>query len=79
MKAICTHNDGNSFDPKVGETVEIEAIYITRIWRDGKEISTSDEKRPGYHKSPDVLRSMLKEGDSIEDNYCHGQYRIVAN
>ena len=77
MKAVCTHNDGNDFDHKVGDIVNIEDLCITRIWREGREISTSDKNKPGYHKSQDILRSMLKKGDEIENNYCHGQYRIL--
>ena len=79
MKAVCYYNEGNDFDPKVGEVVniDVESFYITRLWRDGKEINLEDPKRPGYFKPADVILSLLKEGDEIEENYCHGLYRVI--
>ena len=76
MKAICYYQE-NDFDPEVGEIVEVEDLYITRIWRERVEISTEDEERPGYHKPEEVILSMLKKGDVVEENYCHGMYQIV--
>ena len=77
MKAICTHNDGNNFDPKVGEVVDVKTLYITRIWRKGSEISIQDENEPRFNKSQDAIYPILREGDYIENNYCHGEYRIL--
>ena len=79
MKAICIHNEGNDFDPEVGEVVivDVESFYITRLWRDGKEIDLSDPKRPGYFLPAETIMSLLKEGDVIEENYCHGMYQVV--
>ena len=78
MVAVCTRNYGNDFDPKVGEIVDVETLHITRIWRGVKEVSTSDEEKPDYHKPAADLLSLLKEGDVVEDNYCHGRYRIIG-
>ena len=78
MKAVCIANYGNDFDPKVGEIVSIDAdFYITRIWREGVEISIEDEEKPGYFESEDVILSMLEKGDEVEENYCHGRYVVV--
>ena len=77
MKAICIHNVGNDFDPKVGEVVELADFYITSLWRNGSEIDLEDPKRPGYFKPESEILSLLKEGDEIEENYCHGRYRVV--
>lgn len=80
MKAVCIFNHGNDFDPEVGEIVALDDLYITRIWRNSEELTTSllhDEEKPGYFKSADVILSLLKEGDEIEDNYCHGRYVVV--
>ena len=78
MKAVCIFNHGNDFDPEVGEIVALDDLYITRIWRNSEELTTlHDEEKPGYFKSADVILSLLKEGDEIEDNYCHGRYVVV--
>ena len=80
MKAICIYNCGNDFDPKVGEVVEdivLADFYITSLWRNGSEIDLEDPKRPGYFKPESEILSLLKEGDEIEENYCHGRYRVV--
>ena len=77
MKAVCIHQE-NSFDPEVGAIVELEDLYITRVWRDGVELSIEDENRPGYHKPASSILSLLKEGDKVEENYCHGMFRVVS-
>ena len=77
MKAVCYYQE-NDFDPEVGAIVELEDLYITRVWRDGVELSTEDENRPGYHKPQNILLSMLKEGDKVEENYCHGMFRVMS-
>ena len=77
MKAICTLNEGNDFDPEVGEIVEMEDLYITRLWREGSEIDLEDKKRQGYFKPEEVILSMLKKGDVVEENYCHGLYKVL--
>ena len=78
MKAICTYNEGNNFDPKVGEIVNIDqSFYITQVWRNKSSISISDPKRPGYLLPAEEIISLLKVGDEIEENYCHGMYRVV--
>ena len=79
MRAICYYNEGNDFDPMVGDIVAIdnESFYITRLWRDGIEIDLEDLKRPGYFKPAEEILALLKEGDEIEENYCHGMYRVV--
>ena len=78
MKAVCIHQE-NSFDPKVGEVVDIntESFYVTQLWRDGSEIDLEDPKRPGYFKPANEIMSLLKEGDKIEENYCHGMYLVL--
>ena len=76
MKAVCIHRD-NDFDPEVGSIKNLEDLYITRIVRNGVEIDTENPARPGYHLPENVLLSMLREGDIVEDNYCHGRYRVV--
>ena len=78
MKTICTHNDGNLFDPKVGEIVEIENLYITRVWRGEEELSIEDSQQ-GYFKSQEMIIAMLQENDEVENNYCHGQYKVINN
>ena len=79
MKAICVYNEGNSFDPEVGDIVSVtaESFHITRLWRGGKEIDLEDPKRPGYFKPAETILSLLEVGDQIEENYCHGMYRVV--
>ena len=78
MKALCTCNEGNDFDPKVGEVVNVnESFYITRMWRDGKEINLEDPKRPGYFLPEEEILALLRVGDEVEENYCHGMYRVV--
>ena len=76
MKAICYYQE-NDFDPEAGEIVSIKSLYITQLWRDGSEIDLEDPKRPGYFKPEGEILSLLKVGDEIEDNYCHGMYRVV--
>ena len=76
MRAVCIHRD-NDFDPEVGSIRNVEDLYITRILRDGEDVDTEDEKKPGYLKSENVLLSLLREGDIVEDNYCHGRYLVV--
>ena len=75
IKAICMYNDGNQFDPKVGEVVKVKTLYITKVWRGEKELSIKDKQ--GYFKSQEMILAMLQEGDDIENNYCHGQYKVV--
>ena len=78
MKAICIHNEGNDFDPEVGDIVDInEKFYISRVWRDGSEIDLEDPKRPGYFLPAETIMSLLSVGDQIEENYCHGMYLVV--
>ena len=79
MKAICIENYGNDFDPKVGEVVDLEVVdfYITGLWRDGEVVDLEDPKRPGYFKPESEIISLLLPGDEIEENYCHGRYRVV--
>ena len=77
MKAICIYNYGNDFDPKVGEVVELTDFYITSLWRNGSQIDLEDPKRPGYFKPEHEILSLLKEGDEMEENYCHGIFRVV--
>ena len=76
LLAVCIQNS-NDFDLGVGAVVEVEDLYITRIWRDGEVVETENPARPGYHLPENVLLSMLREGDTVEDNYCHGRYRVV--
>ena len=78
MKAICTYNDGNNFDPKVGEIVEVKNLYITRVWRGEEELSIEDSQQ-GYFKSQEMIIAMLQENDEVENNYCHGQYKVINN
>ena len=77
MKAICYYQE-NDFDPVVGAIVDIESLYISRLWRDGKEIDLEDPKRPGYFKPAEEILALLKEGDEVEENYCHGMYLVVS-
>ena len=77
MKAICYYNEGNDFDPMVGDIVDLESLYITRVWRDGKELDLEDPSNPGYFKPASSILSLLKEGDKVEENYCHGMFRVV--
>ncbi len=79
MKAVCIENYGNDFDPKVGEVVDTELVdfYITSLWRNGSEIDLEDPLRPGYFKPEHEILSLLREGDKIEENYCHGMYLVV--
>ena len=77
MKTVCIRNYGNDFDPEVGEIVALDDLYITRMWREGSEIDLEDPKRPGYFKPESEILSLLKEGDKIEENYCHGMYLVV--
>ena len=76
MKAICIHQS-NDFDHEVGSTRDLEDIYFTWIWRNGEDVKIENEERPGYLKPENVLLSLLKENDIIEDNYCHGRYLVV--
>ena len=77
MKAVCIENYGNDFDPKVGEVVDFYDFYITGLWRNGSQIDLEDPQRPGYFKPESEILSLLKEGDIVEDNYCHGRYRVI--
>ena len=77
MKAICIYNEGNDFDPEVGSIENVEDLYITQLWRGGKEIDLEDPKRPGYFKPAETILSLLEVGDEIEENYCHGMYRVI--
>ena len=77
MKAICYYQE-NDFDPVVGAIVDIESLYISRLWRDGKEINLEDPKRPGDFLPAETIMSLLSVGDQIEENYCHGMYLIVS-
>lgn len=77
MRAVCIHHSGNDFDPEVGSIRNVEDLYITRILRDGEDVETEDEERPGYFKPENILLSLLREGDIVEDNYCHGRYLVV--
>ena len=77
MKAICIQNYGNDFDPMVGEVIALSDLYITGLWREGSEIDLGNPKKPGYFKPEYEILSLLKEGDEIEDNYCHGRYLVV--
>jgi len=72
MKAVCAYFSGNSFDNKKGTVVQISELYISRIWRDSKELDISD-------LSQETIREMVKVGDTIEDNYCHGQYEAIVD
>ena len=78
MKAICYYQE-NDFDPRVGDIVSVtaESFHITQLWRGGKEIDLEDPKRPGYFKPVETILSLLEVGDEIEENYCHGMYRVV--
>ena len=80
MKAVCIHNCGNDFDPKVGEIVDLNLkdFYITSLSRNGSILDLEDPKRPGYLKSESEIIALLKEGDEIEENYCHGIFRVVS-
>ena len=78
MKAICIHNCGNDFDPKVGEIVSLQDLYITSINRGGSILDLEDPKRPGYFKPEAEILALLKEGDMVEENYCHGIFQVVS-
>ena len=77
MKAVCIHNCGNDFDLEVGETMELKDLYITGLIRNGSIVDLSDPQRPGYLRPESEILALLKKGDEIEENYCHGRYRIV--
>ena len=77
MKAICIYNCGNDFDPKVGEIVDIKDLYITGLRRKGSILDLEDQNRPGYLRPESEILALLKEGDEIEENYCHGIFRVV--
>ena len=78
MKTVCIHNCGNDFDPMVGDIVEItKNFYITQVWRNGSKIDIEDPKRAGYLLPAEDILSLLEVGDELEENYCHGMYRVV--
>ena len=76
MRAVCIHQS-NDFDHEVGSIRNVEDLYITRILRAGEDVETEDENKPGYFKPEKVRLSLLREGDIVEDNYCHGRYLVV--
>lgn len=82
MKAICNYWSGNSFDSKKGEIVEISELYISAIWRNGNEVNITDSNKganPTYLLPQQEIQQMVQIGDKLEDNYCHGQYEVIAD
>ena len=78
MKAICIHCE-NDFDPRVGEIVDLdENFYITRLIRNGSILDLENPQRPGYFRPESEILALLKEGDEVEENYCHGIFRVVS-
>ena len=76
MKAICIYCE-NDFDPRVGEIVDIKNLYITSLVRNGSKIDLENPNKPGYFRPEAEILDLLKEGDQIEDNYCHGIFQVV--
>ena len=76
MKAVCIHNE-NDFDREVGEIVDLKDLYITGIVRNGFILDLENPQRPGYFRPESEILALLKEGDVVENNYCHGMYQVV--
>ena len=56
-------------------------IYVTRAWRGSQDLDLEDHtlSHDGQHYilSQEEVYSLLQPGDVVENNYCHGLYRVV--
>ena len=57
-------------------------IFVTYVRRNGQELDIEDHTLSGdtgnhYTLSQDEIYHLLQPGDVVENNYCHGLYRVV--
>ena len=56
-------------------------VLVTRAWRGSQDLDLSDHtlSHDGRHYilSQEEIYSRLQPGDVVENNYCHGLYRVV--
>ena len=56
-------------------------VLVTRAWRGSQELDLEDASQSSvgnhYTLSQEEVYSLLQAGDVVENNYCHGLYRVV--
>ena len=74
MNVICIYQPGNLFDNKEGRIVNINEVYITRVLRAENNVVISKDNHLFDQKE---IQELLELDDELEDNYCHGWYRVI--